>query len=246
MTRGGPTRWSRAGLLTLAGAAVAALVAAGAVTAGGGHATAMAVPRTVPRVVKPPIVWRPIVFGEKRKAETARYCKRHYGSNSYLLTPKVIVLHFTGGSTWQAAWNYFSHDVPDPEFHELPGPVSHFIIGKDGTIYQTISLSYRGRHCYGLNYVAIGIEFVQELPAGKSSHWADVQILHRTKQITAGLKLVKWLQARYRIKLSNVIGHSMAHGSPYYRDLLHPRYPDHSDWQKVDVLAFRARLASVN
>jgi N-acetyl-anhydromuramyl-L-alanine amidase AmpD len=227
-------------VLTTAGSAGGAAPArrAGALAAGAPRVAA-------PRISKPPITQNPIVFGAKRKAETAAYCKRHYGSDTYLLTPKVIVLHFTGGSTWQSAWSYFSQDVPDPEFHELPGPVAHFIIDQKGVIHQTISLKYRGRHTYGLNYVAIGIEFVQALPAGKSASWADQQILGRPAQINAGLRLVKWLQATYHIKLSNIIGHSMARSSPYYKDLVRHNVPDHSDWQKADVLVFRSRLGSV-
>lgn len=197
------------------------------------------------RVSAPRIVWKPIVFGAKRQRETADYCLRHYGSHSFRLTPKVIVLHFTGGSSWLSAWNYFSRDVADPEFHELPGPVAHFIIAKDGTIYQLIRMSFRGRHAYGLNHVAIGIEFVQEVPSGHTAHWADLQILKRTAQVAAGLRLVKWLQVKYGVKTTNVIGHAMARSSPYYKDLVRKNVADHGDWQRADVLVFRARLAAI-
>jgi N-acetylmuramoyl-L-alanine amidase len=238
------------GVLVLAAAVFAVVtagVAVGAAPAGRAGAQAAGAPMSAaPRIAKPPITQNPIIFGTKRKNETAAYGKRHYGSSSYLLTPKVIVLHFTGGNDWKSAWNYFSQDVPDPEFHELPGPVAQFIVDQKGVIHQTIPLKYRGRHTYGLNYVAIGIEFAQALPAGTSAAWADRQILNRPAQIRAGLRLVKWLQATYHIKLGNIIGHSMAHSSPYYRDLLHPHFPDHGDWQKADVLTFRSRLGSVH
>jgi N-acetylmuramoyl-L-alanine amidase len=226
---------------------LAASAAGGAAPAGRTVASKAGAPKSsAPRVTKPPIKQNPIVFGKKRQAETAAYCKRHYGLNTARLFPKVIVLHFTGGNDWKAAWNYFSQDVPDPEFHELPGPTSHFIIDQNGVIRQVIPLKYRGRHTYGLNYTAIGIEFAQAAPSSRTAAWADQQILNRTKQITAGLRLVKWLQAKYKIKLKNVIGHSMAHSSPYYKDLLHPHFPDHGDWQKADVLTFRSRLSTVN
>jgi hypothetical protein len=57
---------------------------------------------------------------------------------------------------------------------------------------------------------------------------------------------VKWLQARYHIKLKNVIGHSMARKSPYYKDRVRKNVADHGDWQKADVLTFRSRLSTVN
>ena len=227
-----------AGLLACAAPRAQAAAACGDVTS--------AAPRAAVRLAAPRIVWKPIVFGTKRQNETAAYCWRHYRSRSFRLTPKVIVLHFTAGNSWLSTWNYFAHDVADPEFHELPGPVAHFIVAKDGTIYQLIRTYFRGRHTYGLNYVAIGIEFVQEVPAGRTAHWADVQILSRTAQISAGLRLVKWLQAKYDVKLGNVIGHSMARTSRYYKDLVRKNVADHGDWQRADVLTFRARLAGIH
>lgn len=193
-------------------------------------------------VTKPRIVWKPVPFGAKRKAQMAAYCKRHYGQRSYRLKPKLVVLHFTAGKPsydWRVTWNYFANNVADPEFHELPGPAAHFIIDKDGTIYQLVGTSLRTRHCYGLNHVAIGIEFVQE--AGRSASWADRQILNRKKQVNAGLRLVRWLQKKYRIRTTQVIGHSMATRSKYYKDLL-GRRSAHGDWQYSSVKVFRARL----
>lgn len=200
---------------------------------------AEAVAAQVRAVTKPRIVWKPVPFGARRKAQMAAYCKRHYGQRSYRLKPKLIVLHFTAGGNWKSTWNYFANNVADPEFHELPGPAAHFIIDKDGTIYQLVGTRLRTRHCYGLNHVAIGIEFVQE--AGRSASWSDRQILKRKKQVNAGLRLVRWLQKKYHIRTTQVIGHSMATRSKYYKDLLGRRNA-HGDWQYSSVKVFRARL----
>jgi N-acetyl-anhydromuramyl-L-alanine amidase AmpD len=234
------------GVAVLAGALL--MVMAGGVAGGVGPARTAAHPSSgssrASAAIKPPIKQNPIVFGAKRQAETAAYCKRHYHLDSALLYPKVIVLHFTAGNDWRSAWNLFAQDIPDAELHELPGPASHFIIDQQGVIHQVIPLKYRGRHTFGLNYTAIGIEFAQA--TGPSASWADQQILGRTKQINAGLRLVKWLMAKYHIKVTNVIGHSMAHTSPYYKDYGPTKIPDHSDWQKADVRTFRSRLGAVN
>jgi beta-N-acetylhexosaminidase len=216
-----------------------ALAGDGGAQTAGPAGLAAAAPR---EVTKPTIVWKPVPFGAKRKAEMAAYCKRHYGDRSYKLKPKLVVLHFTGGDDWRPAWNYFSQDVPDPEFHELPGPASHFIIAQNGTIYQLVGTSLRSRHTYGLNHVAIGIEFAQS--AGGGSSWADKQILARTAQITAGLRLVRWLQVKYDIPATRVIGHSMATGSKFYKDLL-GRKNAHGDWAYANVKVFRARLKQI-
>ena len=51
-------------------------------------------------------------------------------------------------------------------------------------------LTYRARHCIGMNWKSFGIEFVQE-SAGHSGRWMDQQILARTRQANAGVKLVR-------------------------------------------------------
>ena len=80
---------------------------------------------------------------------------------------------------------------------------------------------------------------VQE--AGPGPAWADRQILDRKPQIRAALRLVAWLQDRYGIATGDVIGHSMANDSPYFKDLQGWRN-DHTDWLKRDVKEFRKRL----
>jgi beta-N-acetylhexosaminidase len=161
----------------------------------------------------------------------AAYSKRHYGKRERRLRdPKVIVLHYTAGPTYSAAWNTFASNAPN--MGELPGTCSHFIVAKGGQIHRTVKPTIRCRHAIGLNYTAIGVEMVQE--AGSGSHWADSQILHRGPQIQHALRLVAWLKQRYGIKMRNIIGHAMANGSPYFKD--------HTDWLRSDVKKFRHRL----
>lgn len=241
--------WSRVAGLGALGGALLVLVTAAALTAVSDRSApvlgqASEAGAAEARVVtKPRIVWKPVPFGATRKAQMAAYCKRHYGQRSWRLKPKLIVLHFTAGGNWRSTWNYFSNNVADPEFHELPGPAAHFIIDKDGTIYQLVGTRVRTRHCYGLNHVAIGIEFVQEANGG--ALWADRQILNRKKQVKAGLRLVRWLQKKYGIRTTQVIGHSMATRSKYYKDLL-GRRSAHGDWRYSSVKVFRTRLKRLN
>ena len=54
--------------------------------------------------------------------------------------------------------NAFVPDRPDPELHELPGLCAHFVVDRDGTIYQLVSARIMCRHTVGLNWTAIGIE----------------------------------------------------------------------------------------
>jgi N-acetyl-anhydromuramyl-L-alanine amidase AmpD len=183
-----------------------------------------------------------IPYGAKRKAQMARYSKRHYGKRTWKLTnPKVIVLHYTGGNSYSSAWNHFASNAPNRG--ELPGVCTHFIVGKDGTIHKLVRLDVRCRHAIGLNHVSIGIEMVQK--AGSGSHWAASQILARRKQIRPALRLARYLRDRFDIGLKGVIGHAMANNSKYFKDL-QGWQNDHVDWLWRDVKRFRRRLKRIS
>jgi N-acetylmuramoyl-L-alanine amidase len=198
-------------------------------------ALALAVALLVPP--KPHIVWKPIPFGAARVAETAAYSQRHYGVRTAALKPHAIVEHVTATATFSSAFNTFSADVPDAELHELPGTCAHFVIDRDGTIYQLVRLSLRCRHTVGLNWTAIGIEHV-----GLS----DAQVLGDAAELRSSLALTLWLMARYRIPLANVIGHNESVTSPLHRELYAPwRCQTHADWSHADMRRYRAKLAAL-
>jgi beta-N-acetylhexosaminidase len=187
---------------------------------------------------KPPIMQKPIPFDAARRAQTAAYANRHYGLHTWRLTrPRVIVEHYTASTTFSSAWSTFARDTPDAELHELPGTCAHFVIDRDGTIYQLVPLTTICRHTVGLNWTAIGIEHV-----GTS----DAQILSDPKQLAASLRLTLWLMHRYGISLPNVIGHSESLTSPYHRERYVPwRCQTHGDWAHADMTTYRARVAKL-
>lgn len=194
---------------------------------------------------RPPIVDKPIAFGAERRKQMAEYSLKRYGDSSLVLVPKVIVLHYTAGGSWESAWSLFDSNAPNASGipNDLPGTSAHFIIDKDGTIYQLLPLDLRGRHTIGLNDVAIGIEFVEEGSGGSSA--AVRNILRRKPQIDAGLELVRWLQYRFGIPTKDVIGHGTANESRYFTDLEGFRN-DHSDWGAADVRLFQERLRELD
>jgi N-acetylmuramoyl-L-alanine amidase len=187
---------------------------------------------------KPAIVWKPIPFSAQRRAEMAQYAARHYGLHTWRLEhPKVIVEHYTASNSFSSAWNTFASDAPDPELRELPGTCAHFVIDRDGTIYQLVPLTTMCRHTVGLNWTAIGIEHV-----GTS----DASILQNPKQIAASLKLTLWLMHRFGISLPNVIGHNESLTSRYHRERYAPwRCQTHGDWTHADMQTYRAQLAGL-
>ena len=214
-------------------------------------AVALAAAALVAGPPKPAIVQRPIPFGTARKAEMAAYSKRHYGTarkaemaayskRHYgtaqwrLVAPHVIVEHYTVGDTFASAFNTFAPDRADSELHELPNVCAHFVIDKDGTIYQLVPLTVRCRHTVGLNWTAIGIEHVGRSAAG---------ILSNSRQLASSLALTRWLMARFQIQKRNVIGHAESLSSPYHHELVPAlRAQTHGDWTASEMLHYRARL----
>ncbi len=186
---------------------------------------------------QPTIVQDRIPYPATRREQMAAYSRRHYGSASYRLKPKVIVIHFTANNSYSSTWNTFASNAPARG--ERPGTCTHYVIAKNGRISQLVPLSLRCRHAIGLNHVAVGIEFIQEV--GKGPRWAAQQILARPRQVKAGLRLVRWLQGRYGIAAADVVGHATANDHPRFRDLKGWRN-DHADWQEPEMAAFRRRL----
>jgi beta-N-acetylhexosaminidase len=187
---------------------------------------------------RPHIVWDPIPFTARRRAETVAYAQRHYGSfmkpTWRLIAPHVIVIHFTDSPDFASTYNTFAADVPDPELHELPGTCAHFVIDRSGIVHQLVSLGTICRHTVGLNWTAIGIEHVG---------YSDAQVLGDHRQLTASLRLVHWLRCRYGIPVNDVIGHNESLSSPYHReDVPALRRQTHSDFNRADMQIYRTRL----
>ena len=187
---------------------------------------------------EPKIVRRFIPFGAKRKAETKAYAERHYGlATDNLVDPKVIVEHYTESADAQSAINTFATDAPDSELHELPQTCAHFVIDRDGTIYQLVSLTEICRHTVGLNYTAFGIE---------QAGFSEQEILNRKPELDAALQLTRWPRCRYGIDVRNVIGHNESLSSPFHREKVPSlRTQTHDDWKKADMDIFRRKLAAL-
>jgi hypothetical protein len=211
---------------------VLAILAAAALAAGSPPARAA-------DALRPPIVQRPIPFGAGRKREMAAYARRHYGIDTYRLRdPHVIVEHLTVTPSIDATFDVFAPDRRDPELHELPGTCSHFVVGRDGTIVQFVPLSIMCRHTVGLNWTAIGIEHVGS---------RDEDVLADARQLSASLKLTRWLRCRFGISIANVIGHNESLSSPYHRErVARLRRQTHGDWRAASMRRYRARQMALS
>jgi hypothetical protein len=184
---------------------------------------------------KPPIEWDPIPFGADRRRQMRAYSRRHYGdAKAKLADPKVIVEHYTASTSYSSAFNTFASNAPDVEYGERPGVCAHFVIERDGTIHQLVSLRWRCRHTVGLNDTAIGIEHV-----GVS----DADVMGRPAQLAASLALTRYLQERYGIRTRDVIGHAESLSSPYHHELVPAmRNRTHGDFQRATMRRYRGQL----
>ncbi|HEY7478083.1 MAG TPA: peptidoglycan recognition family protein [Actinomycetota bacterium] len=186
--------------------------------------------------LRPEIRWRPIPYGARRKRQMAAYSQRHYGQHTWRLrSPQAVVEHYTTGTRWQSAWNWFASNTRHNG--ERPGTCAHFLIDRDGTIRQLVPLWVRCRHAVGMNHLSIGIEHV-----GTS----DRMVLDNPRQMRASLRLTRWLMARFGVGIGNVIGHRETLESPLRYEL----DPDwrclvHADFPHRAMREYRTRLRVV-
>ena len=192
-------------------------------------------PQTVP---KPRIVWDPIPFGAKRKAEMKAYAERHYGIDSYESRAPARDRHpLHGHAELPGDVQHVRPRHARPELHELPNTCAHYVVDQYGVIHQLVSINIMCRHTVGLNWTAIGIEHVG---------YSDAQVLDDRKQMAASLSLVRWLRCRFHIEIKNVIGHNESLSSPYHRERVASlRHQTHSDFNHADMEVYRRRLGAL-
>jgi N-acetyl-anhydromuramyl-L-alanine amidase AmpD len=146
----------------------------------------------------------------------------------------VIVQHISVTSSAQQVYDTFAPDRPDVELRELPGLCSHFVVGRDGRIYQLAPLDFVCRHTVGLNHTALGIEHVG---------YRDADVLGNPTQLRASLRLTRWLRCRNGIPVRHVIGHNESLESPYHRERVPElRQQTHGDWRTASMIEYRRKL----
>lgn len=149
------------------------------------------------------IIKKFITYDKKRQELSLEYLKNRYGLIKLAPTidPKIIVLHYTEGGTLESNFRYFDK----AEIEESRAVIrdqsklnvsSHYLIDRDGKIYQLMDDHMFARHVIGLNYCAIGVENV----GSKDAPLTD-------KQIDANIQLVKHLKKKFPA-IEYLIGHS--------------------------------------
>lgn len=117
-------------------------------------------------VLDPQAIQRPI-FTAERVQLTADYELQHYGTASVTLNAsQMIVVHFTTIATLQKSLDFFQPARID---HKIRRDISsggevnvsaHYLVDRDGSLYQMAGEDVLCRHVIGFNHSAIGIENV--------------------------------------------------------------------------------------
>ena len=151
------------------------------------------------------IIQKPITFKQERIEMTKRYIQEHYALDveDIQIKPQVIVLHWTAIMDFEKCFSLLepehllSHrsDISDAGALNVS---AHFLIKRDGTIYQLMPTDSMARHVIGLNYSSIGIENV----GGEGNVKEDLT----PAQVEANIALVKYLKHQYP-QIEYLIGH---------------------------------------
>jgi N-acetyl-anhydromuramyl-L-alanine amidase AmpD len=126
------------------------------------------------------IIKKFITYNKKQQELSLEYLKLRYGLNKSTPTiePKIIVLHYTAGGTLESNFRYFDKTEIEESRTVISGQSnlnvsSHYLIDRDGRIYQLMDDQMFTRHVIGLNYCAIGIENVGR----KEAPLTEMQVL---------------------------------------------------------------------
>ena len=154
---------------------------------------------------KPKIIQKPICFDALRTNLTQEYIAKHYGIRTKTITivPQMIVVHWTALDSLTGSYaRFYPSTLPDDRQDiakaSLLNVSAHFLIDKDGTIYQLMPETVMARHVIGLNYTSIGVENV----GGKHNKEQDLT----PAQLQANTALICYLQHKYPT-IKYVIGH---------------------------------------
>ncbi len=164
------------------------------------------------------IIQRPIVFNQEREQLSIEYLKQRYNmvQSKATITPKMVVVHWTAINSLEDSFKVFNKAKLPASRAKISSASAlnvsaHFLIDRDGTIYQLLPETTFARHVIGLNHSAIGIENVGN---GDSHPLTE-------EQLQANINLIKQLSTRHAIEY--VIGH--------YE---YKQFIDHPLWKEVD------------
>lgn len=142
-----------------------------------------------------------INYDQERIQLSIDYLKQRHGisQETQLISPKIIVLHYTAGGTVATNFAYFNKTQLEDkraylQNNSILNVSSQFIVDRDGKIYRLMPENWFARHTIGLNYCAIGVENI----GSKTQPLTEAQVI-------ANAELIRYLSKKYKIEY--LIGH---------------------------------------
>ena len=189
------------------------------------------------------IIKTPILYNADRSSLSLKYLKERHGliQDRPTISPKIIVLHHTGGGTLKSNFNYFNQTRIEGarEMNKKQSELNvsaHYLIDRDGTIYQLMEDTLFARHIIGLNYCSIGIENIgsQEKPL-------------TDQQVNSNAQLVRYLKKKYNIEY--LIGHceySVFRKSPLWKETNQAYFTGKQDPEASFMQKVREKVRDLN
>ncbi|MBE0502517.1 MAG: N-acetylmuramoyl-L-alanine amidase [Desulfuromonadales bacterium] len=184
------------------------------------------------------------IFAAERLQLTAEYAQRHYGAATSILSkPQMIVVHYTTIPTREKSLDFFRPPRIDQQIRgDIAGGgevnvSAHYLVDRDGSLYQLAAEDVLCRHIIGFNHTAIGIENI--------AVDADDLTLAQLEANAALISRIVQRQASIRF----LIGHheyrdnTLLHYQLYREDDTTYRFTDKVDPGSVFMSRLRALLA---
>ena len=148
------------------------------------------------------IVQKPIIFDDTRERLSLEYLSKRYNlqQTEATITPRMVVVHWTAIPTMEKSFAAFNPSKLPASREKISAASSlnvsaHYLVDRDGTVYQLLPNTTFARHVIGLNHSAIGIENV-----GNGS-----SLPLTAEQLNANIALISKLSEEFPIEY--VIGH---------------------------------------
>ena len=152
---------------------------------------------------QPMVSDRGITFDSERLELTRAYLRDRYGLNPQhgQIRPQMIVLHWTAIPTLEESYEaFYPSRLPQSRGDITSAGAlnvsAHYLIDRDGHIYNLMPDTLMARHVIGLNHCALGIENVGGTPETPLTR----------AQLQANIWLVRELSRKFPIRY--LIGHS--------------------------------------
>jgi N-acetylmuramoyl-L-alanine amidase len=189
------------------------------------------------------IIKTPILYNADRSSLSLKYLKERHGliQDRPTISPKIIVLHHTGGGTLKSNFNYFNQTRIEGarEMNKKQSELNvsaHYLIDRDGTIYQLMEDTLFARHIIGLNYCSIGIENIGSLEKPLTD-----------QQVNSNAQLVRYLKKKYNIEY--LIGHceyGVFRKSPLWKETNQAYFTGKQDPEASFIQKVREKVRDLN